>query len=264
MDKIIDIEERIPSLKERRKRRANRKFSIIIVLFAIALLIVLYLQSSLSRIDHIHITGATLHDEVFYEHTSGLLRGEIIWSFSTNKVKEKIEAVAEVKNVEVKRKWLRDVEIVVTEWQTLAYVENEGTYKVLLENGNIFSEEFSIVESKAPILTNFEDDHIRESLTKQLTKTNDDVYTLISEIIYTGTEENPTTITVYMDDGYEVHAVISTFSEKMVYYSDIISQLDEYEKGVIDLEVGTYFTPYSALYGNSKSEEGEVSEESTE
>ncbi len=64
-----------------------------------------------------------------------------------------------------------------------------------------------------------------------------------------------------MDDGYEVRAIISTFSDQMAYYLEITAQLHDYEKGVIDMEVGTFFTPFSKVYG-PREEDEEVVEES--
>lgn len=50
MEKIIDIEERIPTLRERRKKRTNQRFTILLAIFGIILLALLYFQSSLSHI----------------------------------------------------------------------------------------------------------------------------------------------------------------------------------------------------------------------
>src|SRR6185437_8167876 len=97
----------------------------------------------------------------------------------------------------------------------------------------------------APILINFEDATSRKRLTDQLLKLDDAVYHLISEIILEGYEDEADSLTVYMDDGFEVHAVIPTFAEKMDYYPEITAQLKGHEKGVIDMEVGTYFVPFS-------------------
>ena len=71
-----------------------------------------------------------------------------------------------------------------------------------------------------------------------------------------------TDLTVFMDDGYEVRAMISTFAEKMAYYPEITAQLHDHEKGVIDMEVGTFFTPFSKVYGLS--EEGDENAEEDE
>ena len=52
-----------------------------------------------------------------------------------------------------------------------------------------------------------------------------------------------------------MRAVISSFAEKMAYYPEITAQLSGMEKGVIDIEVGTFFIPYSEMYGEPKGEE---------
>lgn len=50
MEKVIDIEDRIPTLKEKRRRRTNKKFSILLFLFVFTLLVLLYFQSSYSQV----------------------------------------------------------------------------------------------------------------------------------------------------------------------------------------------------------------------
>ena len=63
MDKVIDIEERIPSMREKRRRKTNKKFLFILTMFVVALLVILYFQSPFSKIDEINVSGAVLHDE---------------------------------------------------------------------------------------------------------------------------------------------------------------------------------------------------------
>ena len=76
MEKVIDIEERIPSMREKRRRRTNRKFIFILSIFALALLVILYFQSPFSKINKVTVTGANLHDHEFYIETSGLIKGQ--------------------------------------------------------------------------------------------------------------------------------------------------------------------------------------------
>lgn len=51
-----------------------------------------------------------------------------------------------------------------------------------------------------------------------------------------------------MNDGYEVRAVIQTLAEKLDYYPSIVAQIANLEKGVIDLEVGSYYRPFNEEY----------------
>lgn len=258
MEKVIDIEERIPSMRERRRKRTNKKFLFVFSIFLVALLIALYFQSSFSKIDQIIIKGATLHDASFYEQASGLIKGESIWSFDKDDVSERLAGVDGVHKVNISRRWINHVQIDVTEWEPIGYVEKKGEYQLLLENGEAFSASAEFPISEAPILNGFDDKEILKEMTEQLLDLDDSIYHLISEIIITDRD----LLTIFMDDGYEVHAIISTFAEKMTYYPEIIAQLDGVEKGIIDMEVGTYFTPYTRVYGDV--EEGEIIEAETE
>ena len=260
MKKVIDIEERIPSLREKRRKRTNRKFLLILSVFVGALLIILYFQSPLSRINEVRVSGANLNVQNFYKEESGLLLDKPLWGFTTESVEKSLQEIDTVKSVSVSRKWLRDIEIKISEWETIAYIEEEEHYNLLLGSGDIFSAEHVIPEEKAPILNGFSDTKNRKRITDQLLKLDKDVYQLISEIILKD-EESSNKLIVYMDDGYEIRAIISTFADQMAYYPEIIAQLHEYEKGVIDMEVGTFFTPFSKVYDVSKEEE-EVAEES--
>lgn len=263
MRKVIDIEEKIPSMREKRKRRANRKFYFVISLFVIVLLLVLYFQSPLSKIEDIKITGAHIHETAFYLEKSGLQSGEGLWGFTKEDVKKQLKEVEGVQQVDVSRAWFRDVIIKIEEWRAIAYLEKDHQYALLLENGEVFKPKKLLLEEDAPIVNGFTNQETQSRIIEQLQKMENNVYQLISEIIYTGTKANPDSITVYMDDGYEIKALLSTFADKMIYYPEIVSQLTGEEKGIIDMEVGTFFTPYSKIYGEGLTEEyGEEEEES--
>ena len=71
-----------------------------------------------------------------------------------------------------------------------------------------------------------------------------EIVNIISEVHYTPKNTDKYHITLFMNDGFEVSATILTFSEKMVHYPSIVSQLDPKVKGVIDMEVGSFFKAY--------------------
>ncbi|QUW21798.1 FtsQ-type POTRA domain-containing protein [Sporosarcina sp. Marseille-Q4063] len=261
MDKVIDIEERIPSMREKRRRRTNKKFIFILSIFALALLVILYFQSPFSKINKVTVTGANLHDSEFYIETSGLLKDKSFWGFTTKKTEEVLANLETVKKVSVSRKWLNDIDIKITEWDTVGYIEKDGQYSYLLEDGETFSSDELKPSNQAPILIGFDNSGSRKKVTKQLLELEKDVYRLISEIILNEEGHGSTDLTVYTENGYEVRAMISTFAEKMAYYPEIIAQLSDHEKGVIDMEVGTFFTPYSKVYGLSEEGDERAEEE---
>ncbi|QTD42402.1 cell division protein FtsQ/DivIB [Sporosarcina sp. Te-1] len=260
MDKVIDIQDRIPSMREKRRRKTNKKFIFILAVFCIALLFLLYFQSPLSKIGTIHVKGSVLQDDQFYIQKSGIETDGSFWGFKVHDVQQALTRLEGVQQAKVSRKWFHDVEISITEWKTVAYLEEKGQYNILLENGETFHGE--TIKPDVPILSNLDDVKVAEKIIKQLLKMDKNVFQLISEIIYTGDEVDTDSLVIYMDDGYEVHAKIPSLAEKMEYYPEITAQLSGYEKGIIDMEVGTFFTPFSEAYGTGK--EGEVDEEESE
>lgn len=121
MDKVIDIEERIPTLKKKRRRRTNIKFAVIISLFLGTLFLLLYFQSPYSNIQKITVHGAELATEEYYLNKSGLQVGDSLWGFKASKVEQKLKEDW-VKEVKVKRKLLTAVEIQVKEHRRVAYI----------------------------------------------------------------------------------------------------------------------------------------------
>jgi len=261
MKKVIDIEERIPSMREKRRRTTNRKFIFILSVFVIALLAILYFQSSFSKIKVVTVNGANLHGQEFYKEQIELFKDKPIWGFSTQAAEDSLKEVDTVKDASISRKWFRGVAINITEWETIAYIEDKENYNIVLENGYVFSGDEVLPEEKAPVLIDFDNEDSLKRIVSQLQDLDKNVYHLVSEIILEGDSKNATDLTVYMDDGYEVRAIISTFADQMAYYLEITAQLHDYEKGVIDMEVGTFFTPFSKVYG-PREEDEEVVEES--
>lgn len=250
MDKVIDIEERIPTLKKKRRRRTNIKFAVIISLFLGTLFLLLYFQSPYSNIQKITVHGAELATEEYYLNKSGLQVGDSLWGFKASKVEQKLKEDW-VKEVKVKRKLLTAVEIQVKEYRRVAYIFEDHQFHPILENGVVYKASDEVPTIDAPIFLNFEDEKLRKMVLKELAELDDEVLALISQINLTATETDPYAITLFMNDGYEVRAEITSLSEKLKYYPAIIAQIEntaENEKGIIDIEVGSYFKPYSEEY----------------
>lgn len=253
MEKVIDIADRIPTLREKRRKRSNRKFLILILIFLLTLFLLLYFQSPYSEIDKIKIVGADIVPAEKYLQQSNLSLGESMWGFRQKEIEEKIEKLKWVKNVHVKRKLLTTVIIEVEEYKKVAYVTDNNVFYPLLENGYVLetSREEPI---DAPVFVNFKDEMIREKLLNELGKLDSSILPLISEIHSNG-EKDPYGITLFMNDGYEVRAEVTSLAKKLNYYPSIVAQINQTgskEKGIIDIEVGTYYRPYSDEYGNNK------------
>lgn len=262
LEKVIDIEDRIPSMRKKRRRKTNRKFILVVLLFVTALLILLYFQSQMSKIDRIDVNGTALHDRDYYLRQAGLAEGDSLWGFSAPEAAARLKEAEGVKDAAVKRKWLRSVTVHVDEWEPVALLEEKGEYEFILENGETFTPE-SGAAADVPIAAGFTTKELRKQLSSQLLQIDSTVYQLISEV-HLPDKKNPDSAVLYMDDGYEVHASLSTMADKLSYYPDIVNELTGSEKGIIDVEVGTYFTPYSKLDGGGKAGEDDGKEDGEE
>ena len=252
MEKVIDLEDRIPSFRERRKRRTNFKFILLTTIFVLVLLFLLYLQSSYSKVQTIIVEGNKLESQQFYIDESQISIGESMWGFAVKDVEVALQELNFVSDVKVKRKLLTGVTITLTEYEKVAYL-NEGTqYYPMLENGYIYKKGFLDAPIDAPVFMHFTDEGLRKRLLKELPEIDRSILELISQINATATDNDPYAITLYMNDGYEVRADITTLADKIQYYPSIIAQIEGKEqsaKGIIDIEVGTYYQSFENEYG---------------
>ncbi|TWT04717.1 cell division protein FtsQ/DivIB [Planomicrobium sp. CPCC 101079] len=259
MDKVIDIEERIPTLRERRKKRTNRKFVALLVIFLVFLAILYYSQSKYSEIQDIAVAGAAVYEKESYVEASGLAVGQSMWSFKESTVEKRLNDLEWVENATVEKKWLTGVDINIVEYEKVGYLERENGFQMVLSNG--FAVEKPVPTIDGPIFTNFENDEARTKLVSQLAETDSEVFNLISQVILASEEPETSYVTLYMNDGNEVRTILSTLAEKLNYYPSVIAQLKETQKGVIDMEVGIFFRSYDDVYGPPK--EGVEDEEPT-
>lgn len=267
MEKVIDLEDRIPTLRENRRKRTNFKFIFLTTLFLLILFLLLYFQSSYSEIKTVNISGDALVDRTFYEEASGLQKGDSMWSFKPKDIEEKIKEVNWVKSVTVKREWLTKVQIEIKEYQKVAYISKDNKFYPMLENGVVFNDGNDLLPIDAPIFLQFENEASRKRLLKELAKLDSEVLALISQINATPTDADPYAITLYMNDGYEVRAEITSLAKKLNYYPSIVAQIESeeaYEKGIIDIEVGSYYRPYSDEYATIEFEDAKIEQEVVE
>ncbi|MFY0517030.1 cell division protein FtsQ/DivIB [Lysinibacillus sp. UGB7] len=248
MEKVIDIEDRIPTLKKRRKKRTNRKFIVLILLFFLVLAVLLYFQSPYSDIKKITVNGAQLAEEQYYLQTSNLAPGKSMWSFKVGDVEEALRKDKWVQEAHVKRNWLRGVTIDIKEWKKVAYLAGDGTYYPLLENGKRFEQAEDSIPIDAPVFIGITGEKTINKLVEQFARLKPEVLALISQVNTNGNETNPNAVKLYMNDGYEVRAVIQTLAEKLNHYPSIVAQIANLEKGIIDLEVGSYYRSFNDEY----------------
>ncbi|WP_456271621.1 cell division protein FtsQ/DivIB [Bacillus sp. AK031] len=255
--KIVSLEERIPKLKQHRKKKANRRLTFLLSLFLLLILAVVYFQSSLSQVKDIVITGNHLVSKESILNKITIEKGTSVWSVDRSQTKHELEKIPEISSAEVKLQLPNTVKVVVEEFEKAAYLINQTNFYPILENGDLLdSRDLNALPTDAPILIGFKEDQVLKDMVSELKGLPSEIKNSISEIVLAPKKTDPYHVSLFMNDGYEVSASIRTFSEKMVHYPSIVSQLNPSAKGVIDLEVGSYFREYETE-GEPEGEEDE-------
>ena len=243
--KIVSIEDRIPKLKQLRKRKANKRLILLLSLFFVLVACVLYFLSPLSHVQSVKVEGNRYISTEQIIRLSKVQKDRSIWKVDTDETVDNIKKNPEVKSASVVPVFPNSIKITVTEHTRMAYLSKGGKFYPILENGKLLDElESGEIPVFAPVLVGFKEGKALKLLLTELDKLPVEIQNAISEIHHAPTKTDPYHIVMYMNDGYEVNATSRTLADKMVHYPSIIGQLDPDVKGVIDLEVGSYFKAF--------------------
>ena len=243
--KIVSIEDRIPKLKELRKKKANRRLIVLLSFFFLLVAAIVYFLSPLSHISVITVEGNRYLQAGQIKKTSLLTNDSSIWNVNKEEVSGRIEQLPEVKSAKVALQFPNRVEITVKEHTRIGYLVSGGSFRPIMENGRILDKlKKGTVPAHAPVLHGFKEGNTLQLLTDELDQLPEAILNSVSEIHASPTKTDPFHVVLYMNDGYEVSATSRTLADKLVHYPSIVAQLDPNVKGVIDLEVGSYFKAY--------------------
>ncbi|WP_100404561.1 cell division protein FtsQ/DivIB [Bacillus solitudinis] len=245
-DKVVTMNERIPSIKEQRKQRANKRLLFCLILFFFFIVLMVYFQSPLSQIKTIEVEGNYLvRDELIIE-LSGLMIGTSIWNLNEDNRVENIKSTPEVSAATITRKLPNKVVITISEHPRVGYLLSGGKYYPILASGTFLSPlERHDFPSDAPILVDWKQGSELTELAAELSKMPEQIVERISEIFYTPTETDPFYITLYMNDGFEVHSTIRQFSDRMAPYAAIVREIEPEKEGIIHMRMSPYFEEFS-------------------
>ncbi|WP_335870524.1 cell division protein FtsQ/DivIB [Bacillus sp. 2205SS5-2] len=241
--KIVSLEDRIPKLKQARKKKTSRRLTFLLTLFFLLIASVVYIQSPWSQVTDISVEGNKMVDAAFIRDESSIEIGSSVWKVNKKEVAKEIESLSEVKTAYVEFNLPNSFTIVVEEYKQEAVLLKDNVFKPVLESGQVLDVEYEMTVPM-PVLRQFDKKEIINDIVRQLQQIPQDIKYRISEIIYSPKETDTYHITLYMNDGYEVSATIRTLAEKLVHYPSIVNQIDAGAQGVIDLEVGSFFQEY--------------------
>lgn len=239
---VVSIEDRIPKLKQARKKKANRRLIFYLSIFFFLISIIVYMQSPLSDIKEINVSGNIHITDEDIVTQSGLTMNSNIWMIETEDIEKTILKNPIVDDVQVNRSLPWTVNIELVEHNIIGYVKEERTYIPVLKNGvQLDSYGSSTFHGNSPVLIGFNESEILTKMASELNKLDQNIAKLISEIYWKPSDDNKYGILLYMNDGYIVDGTIRDFAEKMDVYPSVVSQLEPNTKGIIHMGVGVYF-----------------------
>lgn len=242
---VVSIEDRIPKLKQARKKKANRRLIFYLSIFFLLVSLVVYLQSPLSNIKTINVTGNKILSKEEIIESSELTTNTNIWAINKEKIAQQVQENAMVATVSVKRSLPWAIDVAVKEYALIGFLKEEQSYLPVIEGGKVIKErETKKISGEAPLLFNFTEGEYLKKIAIELQELPSSISKLISEVYWQPSDENKNKILLYMNDGYVVSSTLRDFSEKMSVYPSIVSQLDPEDKGIIHIGGGAYFESF--------------------
>ncbi len=222
-------------MKKKKKKRLNKKRTLVFILF---LYIICYFLYDLinSPIKHFEINGNILVKDSEILRVSNLKDYPSIMRYTSNTIEKKIKSIELVNDVKVKKWFGHKIIIDIDENKVLFYYKDIN--KIVLSNGNIVSNKYNIVG--VPILVNEIDKDMYNDFINGYSKLNDNIiYEINSVEYYPQTSVDGSIISkdrfkIVMNDGNTVVAN-SKSVDVLNKYNDIYASLND-KKGTINLD----------------------------
>ncbi|MBB5172170.1 cell division protein FtsQ/DivIB [Texcoconibacillus texcoconensis] len=249
--KVVDLEERIPTLKEQRKQRANHRLILYLSVFFLLIASVVYFQSPLSNIQNVEvINNDYVADDWIITETHFL--DASFWGYDDRSAEEQLLSHPQLAEVKFSRRFPNTIVVDVDEYNRVAYTYEDGGLSTILETGErmVIDKNGETYPTDAPLLVNFDEHDIQKEMALELTELAPELSVRMSEVHLRPTESDEKRIHVYMNDGFEVHSTVNDFSERLDAYPSIVKQLDPEVEGIIHMRMNPYFEPFTTEEDN--------------
>uniref|UniRef100_A0A2P4R4J2 Cell division protein DivIB n=1 Tax=Companilactobacillus formosensis TaxID=1617889 RepID=A0A2P4R4J2_9LACO len=227
----------------KRRIKISKNGLIFIIVFIIVL--IAYFGSPLSKVRDINVKGVNdlgaqqVINATKIDENSTLLDVLLHHGSISKKTAKKLSSI---KSVTFRTYNLRDLVINVKEYPTLGYINKDGGYYRIIDNGRVLNQKLNSPIGNYPIYSNFNSGRLRE-IANIYADLPSNVQTNISEFYNSPTKLNPYRIKIDMNDGNKVIADMRTVKTKLKYYPGMAAQMKK--RGVIDLEIGAYSYPFN-------------------
>jgi len=259
---------KMPALpKPKPRARASRKLLAFLFLFFITLLVILFFQSSLSRISVIEVEGNELLDAGAIRQAAGLKEGDRFFAVGNADIAGRVKSLKMVQSAEVTKHFPGQVHIQVKEYPKVAFqLTPAGATEAVLADGAVVELPAGDFPLDKPILTGWLDsDPNKAALCQVLGELPAGALADISEITPDPSESYPDKIKMYTRSQYEVYTTIAYLPDKIDNLPAYIASLQEnhVDGGVIKmLEVDNH-APFEASDEAAQDGDGAASGQGT-
>lgn len=221
-----------------KKRIRRRKFNFFkFLVFALFIYILVYFLLGLFKLpikNIVVLNNNYISDEEIIEK-AGIQEYPSFYKTLSFKLEKKIKNIKLIKDVNVKKKFGRIIEINVDEYKVLYLIRSNGLY--ILEDGTELDIDTTL--SGIPILINYVPEEVNKKLNEKMALLDLNVISKISEIEYSPTSYDEERFLFYMNDSNLVYITLNKINE-FNKYNTIKTQL-EGKTGILYLDSGNYF-----------------------
>ncbi|MCA0979895.1 cell division protein FtsQ/DivIB [Exiguobacterium aestuarii] len=244
---VRSLEDRIPYMKKQRRKKANRRMFSVLSLFGILILLVVYMQTSMSNVKEVNVSGLYWLDESYVFQNMELDTSTKFVSLSPSKMSDQMEKLPGVKRVDMDRSWYNVVHVNVTEEKMIAYARAETGDVVVLADGSLHPTGTITDPQKlkdGPLLREFNSEKELEKIASELEQVDDATRARMSEVILSKQKGEPTRYEIFMNDGNTLLTPTLKLSETVSKYGEIYENIPKGQQGTVVMDGGFYFVPY--------------------
>ena len=220
------------------KKRVKRKFNFIkflkFILFILIICLIINYLFSIKTKNIIILNTKYYSDEIIIE-TAKLEKYPEFLKIKKQDIKNRLLKLDLVEDVKIKKRPGFILELDIKEKKVLYLTRSTNKYKLStyenIDNNN---------EYQVPVLINFVQEDIEKEFTEKLSKVDEIILSLVSEIKYSTTDYDDERFVLYMNDGNQVY-VTNNRVELLNKYVDIMKKISSDKKGILYLDNGNYF-----------------------
>jgi cell division protein FtsQ len=248
---------KVPAMKQTaRKPRSSKKLLAFLFTFFIVLLVILFFQSSLSKITSIEVEGLELLSEDEVRQAIPVKIGDHFFAISTDAIEHTLQSVKMVQSAEASKRFPGVIRVEIHEHPRVAFqIGEDGRKEVLLADGSPVAIELKNVTIDKPILTGWnKEDPNKLLLTKVMSTIPAAYFSDISEIKPDPSESYPDKIKMYTRSHFEVQTAISYLPDKLPYLDLYITNMQEngINTGVLKLLEADNHMPFDSKPADTK------------